>query len=59
VDDAISAKEAGVPFIGVAAPSNPRYSELVARLKEQGAFAVVNNVNELHGLMEQTQVESA
>lgn len=59
VDDAISAKEAGVPFIGVAAPSNPRYSELVDRLKEQGAFAVITDVNQLHQLLEQAQVESA
>jgi len=59
VDDAISAKEAGVPFIGVASRSNPRYSELVYRLKEHGAFAVVNDVNELHGLIEQTQVKQA
>jgi len=33
VDDARSAKLAGVPFIGIAAPSSPRYTELVDALK--------------------------
>jgi len=51
VDDARSAKLAGVPFIGIAAPSSPRYTELVDALKENGAFAVLNDVNELPGLM--------
>lgn len=59
VDDAISAKAAGVPFLGVAARSNPRYSELVGLLEEHGAFAVINDVNEIHGLMQKRQTESA
>jgi HAD superfamily phosphatase len=40
VDDARSAKSAGVPFIGIAAPSMPLYDELVALLRGEGAFAV-------------------
>ncbi len=52
VDDALSAKAAGVPFIGVAATTNPRYEELVRLLKQHGAFAILNNVNELVGLMQ-------
>jgi len=59
VDDAISAKSAGVPFVGVAAKSNPRYSELVSRLQEHGAFAIIDDVNELERLMEQGREESA
>ena len=46
-----SAKLAGVPFIGIAAQSNPRYAELENALKENGAFAVLSDVNELPGLM--------
>jgi HAD superfamily phosphatase len=51
VDDARSAKLAGVPFVGIAAPSSPRYTDLVNALKQNGAFAVLGDVNELPGLM--------
>jgi HAD superfamily hydrolase (TIGR01548 family) len=51
VDDARSAKLAGTPFIGIAAPSSPRYAELANTLKQNGAFAVLNDVNELPGLI--------
>ena len=46
-DDARCAKAAGVPFIGVAAPSNPRYLDLVFLFQELGAFAIVDDINYL------------
>ncbi len=47
VDDARCAKAAGVPFIGVAAPSNPRYMDLVFLFQETGAYAIVDDINYL------------
>ena len=51
VDDAHSAKAAGVPFIGIAAAGNPRREELVALLRQAGAVAVLENVNQLEGAL--------
>ena len=47
VDDARCAREAEVPFIGIAAPANPRYDELVRLLKEEKAVAVLDDINQL------------
>ncbi len=47
VDDARCTKGAGVPFIGVASPGNPRHAEVVALLKAEGAVAVLEDVNQL------------
>jgi HAD superfamily phosphatase len=47
VDDARCARQAGVPFIGIAAPSNPRYQDLVAVLKSEKAVAVLDDINQL------------
>jgi HAD superfamily phosphatase len=47
VDDARSAKAAGVPFIGIAAPSGLRREELVALFHSEGAQAVIGDMNEL------------
>jgi HAD superfamily phosphatase len=46
-DDARCARAAGVPFIGVAAPSNPRYLDLVFQFQAEGAFAIVDDINYL------------
>jgi HAD superfamily phosphatase len=46
-DDARCARAAGVPFIGVAAPSNPRYLDLVFLFQAEGAFAIVDDINYL------------
>jgi HAD superfamily phosphatase len=46
-DDARCARAAGVPFIGVAAPSNRGYLDLVFLFQEQGAFAIVDDINYL------------
>ncbi len=47
VDDARSAKAAGVRFLGVADPANPRVEELRALLWAEGAVAVAADLNEL------------
>jgi len=47
VDDARCAKAARVPFIGVAAPSNPRYLDLVFLFQGEGAYAIVDDINYL------------
>lgn len=53
VDDARSAQDAGVPFIGVSTPHNPRHNEIARILRDCGAFAVLNDVNELEALVAQ------
>jgi HAD superfamily phosphatase len=47
VDDARCAREANSPFIGIAAPSNPRYSELVDVLKAENAVAILDDINQI------------
>lgn len=47
VDDARSARSAGVPFIGIAAPGVPQRDKLVSLLKAENAMAVLNDINEL------------
>jgi HAD superfamily hydrolase (TIGR01548 family) len=51
VDDAQSAQSAGVPFIGVSTPHNPRHDEISRILRDSGAFAVLKEVNELEALV--------
>jgi len=51
VDDARSAKAAGVPFIGIADKNNPRYSDLCSLLNAEGAIAVLENINELETVL--------
>jgi HAD superfamily phosphatase len=48
VDDARAARAAKVPFIGIAAPSNPLYIDLVFLFQEEGAYAMVDDINFLH-----------
>jgi HAD superfamily phosphatase len=47
VDDARSAKAARVPFIGIAAPSNSLYLDLVFLFQGEGAYAIVDDINYL------------
>ena len=47
VDDARCARAAKVPFIGVTAPSNPGYLDLVFLFQEEGAYAIVDDINYL------------
>jgi HAD superfamily phosphatase len=46
-DDARCAKAAGVRFIGIAAPSNPLYLDLVFLFQAENAFAIVDDINYL------------
>jgi phosphoglycolate phosphatase-like HAD superfamily hydrolase len=45
VDDARCAKAAHVPFIGIAAPANPLYIDLVFLFQAEGAYAIVDDIN--------------
>ena len=47
IDDARSARAAKVPFIGIAAPSNPRYLDLVFLFQQEHAYAIVDDINYL------------
>ena len=51
VDDARSARAAGVPFIGVASPLNPRRSELISLFTAENAVAVVDDLNQLETVL--------
>jgi imidazoleglycerol phosphate synthase glutamine amidotransferase subunit HisH len=43
---------AGVPFVGIASPANPRREELVTVLRDTGAVAVLDDINGLEGVLE-------
>jgi HAD superfamily phosphatase len=47
VDDARCARAAKVPFIGIAAPANTRYIDLVFLFQAEGAYAIVDDINYL------------
>jgi len=47
IDDARAALAAKVPFIGIAAPANPLYIDLVFLFQETGAYAIVDDINYL------------
>lgn len=47
VDDARCASAAGIPFIGIAAPANPRYLDLVFLFQAERAYAIVDDINYL------------
>ena len=53
VDDARSGKAAGVPFIGIAARNNSRYDELIALFKQEGAVAILDDINQLETVLNQ------
>lgn len=52
VDDARSSAAAGVPFVGIAAPANPRYGELITLLRAEGAVAVLDDINRLEDVLQ-------
>ncbi len=54
VDDARSAQSAEVPFIGVSMKANARYAEIAGTLYDGGAFTVIENVNQLEGVIEES-----
>ncbi len=53
VDDARSARQAGVPFIGIAARSNPLRCDLVELFRSENAIAVLDDINQLEGALPQ------
>lgn len=59
VDDARSAQSAGIPFVGVSTPHNPRHAEISEILTQHDAFAVLSDVNELSGLVDQARRNSS
>jgi HAD superfamily phosphatase len=52
VDDARCARAAGVPFVGIAAPSNPRCHNLRELLRSENAIAVLEDINQLETVLE-------
>jgi HAD superfamily phosphatase len=51
VDDARSARAAGVPFIGIAAESHSRRGDLVRLFEREKAVAIIENINEIEGAL--------
>jgi HAD superfamily hydrolase (TIGR01548 family) len=51
VDDARSAELAGVPFVGIAHSANPARDELIRLLRDHGAVAVIENINEIEEVL--------
>jgi HAD superfamily phosphatase len=45
VDDARAARAARVPFVGIAAPANPTYIDLVFLFQAEKAYAIVDDIN--------------
>ncbi len=51
VDDARSARAAGVPFIGVVAREHSRRADVIRLFKEEQAIAIIDEVNELERVL--------
>jgi HAD superfamily hydrolase (TIGR01548 family) len=51
VDDARSARSAGVPFIGIAERGNPRYEDVVRLLNQEKAVSVLESINQLETVL--------
>jgi HAD superfamily phosphatase len=51
VDDARSARAAGVPFIGIAAHNHSRRDEILRLFQQEQAMAVFENVNEIESAL--------
>lgn len=51
MDDCRAALAAGVPFIGVTGPQNPLREALRARFQEEGAWAILTEVNDLESIL--------
>ena len=43
----VAPRPRSVPFIGIAAPSNPLYLDLVFLFQAEGAYAIVDDINYL------------
>ena len=51
IDDGRCARAAGIPFVGVAAANAPRREEIVRLFQQEGARAVIENINELESVL--------
>jgi len=51
IDDALAARDAGVPFVAILAPGEHRHSERAARFRELGALALLPSVTKLFALL--------
>ena len=51
VDDARSARAAGMPFIGVASKDHPTRTDILRLFQQEKAAAVVENVNEIEDIV--------
>ncbi|MFH1497679.1 MAG: HAD-IA family hydrolase [Verrucomicrobiota bacterium] len=51
VDDCRAARAAGVPFIGIVGPGNPLREELTRLFQQEGAQAIIADVNELEQVL--------
>ena len=59
VDDARSARDASVYFIGVSVKANPRHADVTETLYRNGAAIVIDDVNQLHELLDRTEALAA
>ena len=50
VDDARAAAAAAVPFIGIASVTATRHQELLDALTEEGAIAILGDINQLDAI---------
>ncbi len=48
IDDALAAREAGVPFLAIIAPGEHRYRERAAKFRELGALGLLHRARELN-----------
>jgi HAD superfamily phosphatase len=51
VDDARSARAAGVPFIGVVAPDHSRRADVIRLFEQEQAVAIIDDVNQLEQVL--------
>jgi phosphoglycolate phosphatase-like HAD superfamily hydrolase len=51
VDDARSARAAGVRFVGVVHHNNPRRSDVLRLLEDEGAAAIIEDINEIERVL--------
>jgi HAD superfamily phosphatase len=51
VDDARCARDAAVPFIGIASPASPRRGDLVDLFRAENAVAVLDDINQLESVL--------
>ena len=51
IDDALAAREAGVPFLAIIAPGEHGYRERAAKFRELGALALLRRAKELDRLL--------